>query len=97
LNAGFRMGIDREGNRIDFVLDEIELAINAIRVQGQIHIDDILAPNSLVRADIQIDPFKVSDLLPVLEWVPGSRDTTNEQIKLKGKIEKVSLKFETPI
>ena len=97
LNAGARMEINREGSRIGFVLDDIELAMDTIRARGQIRIDDILAPNALVQADVQIEPFEVSDLFQALKWIPDGRHIINEQLKLKGKFHEINLKFETPL
>ncbi len=97
LSAGARMEINREGNRVGFVIDDIELGMGNIRVQAQIRIDDIIPTNALVQTDIQIEPFEVSDLLPVLDWVPGGRGIINEQIRLKGKSRKIHLNFKTPL
>ncbi len=97
LNAGARMRINREGSRVGLVLDDIELGMGNIRVWAEIRSDDLLAPNGLVQANIQIDPFKVSDLLPVFEWAPDARRTINEKLRLKGNFRKLNFKVETPV
>ena len=42
-------------------------------------------------------PFKVSDLLPVLEWVPKIHDAIYRKLKLKGQIQTLDLKLNTPV
>jgi len=97
LNAEARMRINREGSRVGLVLDGMKLGIGNLMAQGEIRTDDFLLQDSLVRANIQIQPFKVSDLLPVLQWIPEIQKAFNKKLKLKGDFHELKLKIETPV
>ena len=96
-NAEVRVRIRRDGRRIKLVLDGIKLGTGNLMAQGEIRTDDFLLQDSPMQANIQIQPFKVSDLLPVLQWIPEIQKAFNKKLKLKGDIHELKLKIETPV
>jgi hypothetical protein len=97
LGTEARMQIQRDERRVGLVLESIKLATGNLIAEGEILADDFLSAHSPMQAHIRLNSFKVSDLLPVLEWVPKSRRAIYRKLKLKGDIHTLDLKLKTPI
>ncbi len=97
LDTEGRMQIERDKTRVGLTLEDIKLGTSNLKVEGEIHTDDFLSANSPMQTHIRVNAFSVSDLLPVLEWVPETRDAIYRKLKLKGNVQTLELKLKTPI
>lgn len=97
LETEARMQIQRDERRVGLILEDIRLGTGKLMAEGDIRTDDFLSAESPLQTHIRFSPFKVSDLLPVLEWVPKFRDAIYRKLKLKGQIQTLDLKLNTPV
>ncbi len=97
LDIGVQMRIVREENQIELILDDLEFGTGGLVAVGEIRANDLLSSNSVLQATLNFKPFKATDILPVLDWVPQARNILNEEMCFKGNFDSLSLKFETPV
>ncbi|TDJ58103.1 MAG: AsmA family protein [Nitrospina sp.] len=97
LDIGVQMRIVREENQIELILDDLEFGTGNLVAVGEIRANDLLSSNSVLQATLNFKPFKATDILPVLDWVPQARNILNEEMRLKGNFDSLSLRLETPV
>ena len=96
MNADARMRVQRDEDGVNLILDGIKLSTGNLVLQGDVRAEDILSSDSHTQVKTQMDPFEISDLDPILNWIPEHRDTLNKKLKLKGKFPALELKLSAP-
>ena len=91
------MEIQRDDQRIGLVLEDIKLGTGDLKVEGEIRTDDFLSATLPMQSHFSLNPFKMSGLLPVLEWASKDPKATLRKLKLKGDVHTLDLKLNTPI
>jgi len=91
------MRIIREENQIGLILDNLEFGTGGLVAVGEMRANDLFSADSFLQATLNFKPFKETDILPVLDWVPQARNILNEEMRFKGNFDSLSLKFETPV
>ena len=97
LDTEARMKIERDDQRIGLALEDIKLGTGQLRMEGEVRTDDFLSATLPMQSRFSLSPFKTSDLLPVLGWVSKDREAQVRKLKLKGDINTLDLKLDTPI
>jgi hypothetical protein len=95
INVSFRLETERPSpERMDAVIDSLELGIEDFLFHGTIHIEDLLGSKSKVKADLRSDPTSFSRIRRVANLFPNFKVPQEME---KGNIEHISIHLDVPL